>query len=161
MVWEIPEAMRAMRKVFYYHSLLEKKGLFSRKISIDYKVGSYDSWLHFNHPSDEDLSFRIHSLEFGKERQGEAAFLHTAVQRGKDVIFEGFINQLHFLGFKRIRGYLEVPSEYYKLGIVVNNGRVNELITTQEMFEMSSKLFIPLFFLIHQGYKRKTLVDKI
>ena len=42
-----------MRKLFYYHSLIERKVLFSKKITIDYKAGSYDPWLNFNCLSDE------------------------------------------------------------------------------------------------------------
>jgi hypothetical protein len=149
-----------MRKLFYYHSLLEIKGLFSKKITMDYEAGSYDPWLNFNCLSDEDLSFRVHNLEFGKERQDEATFLHTAVQRGKGVRFNGFINRFHFLGSKRIRGYLEVPSEHYRLGVVVNNGRVTELITTKEMYEIPSTLMLTLLF-ISQNSRRTTLADKI
>ena len=154
------EIFEAVRKLFYYHFLLERKGLFSEKITIDYKVGSYDPWLHFNYPPDENLSFRVHNLEFGKERQDEATFLHTAVQRGKDIRFNGFINRFHFLGFKRIRGYLEVPSEHYRLGVVVDNGRVSELITTKEMHEIPSRLMLTLLF-ISQNPRRTTLDDEI
>ena len=154
------EIFEIIREIFYYHSLFERKGLLSKRIKINYKADSYDPWLNFNHPSDEDLSFRIHNLEFGNERQGEAAFLHTAIQRGKDIEFKGFINRLHILGFKRIRGYLEVPSEHYRIGVVVNKGRVTELMTTKEISEISSKLMLPLLFL-SQNPRKTTLVDKI
>ncbi len=156
----ISEFLEAAREMFYHHSLLERKGLLSKRIEIDYKAGSYDPWLHFNHPSDEDLSFRIHNLEFGMERQDEAAFLHTAVQRGKEVRFNGFISIIHFLGSKRIRGYLEVPSEHYKLGLVVNNGRVTELITSRESYETASRIMLSLLF-ISQIHRKTTLAEKI
>ena len=155
------EIFEEVRKLFYYHSLFERKGLFSKKITINYKADSCDPWLHFNYPPDEDLSFRVHNLEFGKERQDEATFLHMAVQRGKDVTFNGFINRLHILGFKRIRGYLEVPSEHYKLGVVVNKGRVTELRTTKEIYEVPSKLMLSLLFISQNTRRRTTLADKI
>lgn len=94
------EIFEAMRKLFYYHSLIERKGPLSKKIRVNYKAVSSDLWVNLIHPSDEKLSFRIHNLEFGHEKEGEAAFLHTAVQRGKEVLFNGFMNRLHFLGFK-------------------------------------------------------------
>ena len=154
------EIFEEMRKLFYYHSLLERKGLFSKKITIDYEAGSCDPWLNFNCLSEEYLSFKVHNLEFGKEGQDEATFLHTAVQRGKNVRFNGFINRFHFLGFKRIRGYLEVPSEHYRLGVVVDNGRVSELITTKEMHEIPSRLMLTLLF-ISQNPRKTTLAEKI
>ncbi|MEK6896990.1 MAG: hypothetical protein AABW93_00485 [Nanoarchaeota archaeon] len=154
------ETLETLEEIFHYHFLFNRKSPFSKEIEIAYEVGSYDPWLYFTHPSDEDLSFRIHNLEFGQDGQDEAAFLHTSAQRGKEIKFKGFVNRLKFLGFRRIRGYLEVPSEHYKLGIVVNNGRVTELITTKEMHEIPSRLMLTLLS-ISQNPRKTTLVDKI
>jgi len=159
------EILETLEEIYYCHSLFIAGGPLSKKIKINYKVGSYDPWLHFIHPSDDDLSFRIHNLEFGKDGQCEAAFLHTATQRGKEIIFNGFMNRLHFLGFKRIRGYIEVPIDHYRMGIVANKGRIEELVTAQKMGEIASKIMGPLaaalYFEEQKSQIRQTLSDKV
>ena len=154
----IEEFVQSLREFLRYRVLFESGGPLSRRVSINYGAVSSNPWICFNHPSDEDLSFRIHNLEFGEERQGEAMLLHTSVQKGKQVVFNGFVSRLHFLGKNKMRGYIEIPSDYYRLGVVVNDGRVTEMITTGEMTERCSKLILPFIFSQLNG---KTLADKI
>ncbi len=58
-----------------------------------------------------------------------------ATQEGEGAKFEGFINLLHFLGLKTIRGYMGVPEKFRKTGFVVQNGRVQRVKTHEEQIE--------------------------
>ena len=110
-------------KSLRYHGLFENKDIFSRIIFLSYKAISEQPWLYFNCLEKDKYSFKIHDLEM----ENESMLWHLAAQKDEKVEFEGFLT----LG--SLRGYLTVPEENYKIGVVVKSGRIRKLIGKEEL----------------------------
>ena len=118
-------------KSLRYHSLFEEGGIFSKKISLNYKAISKQPWLNFNCLEKDKYSFRIHELEMGDE----AMLWHVAAQQNKKVNFQGFLT------FGNLRGYLTIPRENYKIGVLVNSGRIEKLVNQKEFDDLLNTTF--------------------
>ncbi len=122
----------------------DKKGILSKRASLKYQVKSLQPWLHFDCVDNNKLLFKAHDLQL----RGEGPTLHLAAQRGKNFVFEGFVNIGYSFGFGIIRGYLKIPEDYYRLGIVIKKERVVQIRTEKELFESSIKLTAPIMCII-------------
>lgn len=126
-------------KLLQHYSLFEGGGLFSKKISLSYKAISKQPWLNFNCLEKDKYSFKIHELEMGDE----AMLWHVAAQQNKKVSFQGFLT------FGNLRGYLTIPRENYKIGVLVNSGRIEKLVNQkeiEEMYDVSFSFIAPFFY---------------
>jgi len=114
------------------HLHFSHKGL-SEKISLDYELVSDPPWVYFILPSDGNLSFMIHDLEFGLNYDNEESiFWHLSALDGRRANFEGFVDLSGFLGKRKIRGYIGTPDFKHRTGIVTHNGRVEEIRSLED-----------------------------
>lgn len=127
-----------------YHGLFENKDLFSRRICLNYKAISEQPWLYFNCLEEDKHSFKIHNLEMN-----ESMLWHLAAQKDEKVEFEGFLT----LG--SLRGYLAVPEENYKIGVVVRSGRIEKLINQKELEETKNAFVSLIHYSVGGMSKRK------
>ncbi|MCD4759632.1 hypothetical protein K8R33_01975 [archaeon] len=121
----------------FYH-----KGLFSRGVALHYFGLTLGPHVQFYCEEDDGLSFRVHNLQFGED----APYWNLAVQRGKDIEFNGFANRI-FSG--RMRGILSVPEEGKRLGVCVDSGKVDVVRTQEQLDEAMNLLVAPILNYIY------------
>jgi len=109
---------------------LRHKGVLSKPLNLNYKISSDDPWVNFDCMDDGRFSFQTHSLELGSD---EACYWHLAGQRGDEAEFEGFTSYLSPKRRGSLRGYLSSKKDHHELGISARNGRVNKVLTQEQM----------------------------
>ena len=117
-------------------------GLFSRKVSLDYRLSGGQPWVNFNAIGKPNLSFRAHEIQF-LEKENASPWIHAAI-REETAKFEGFLNWGYSLGIGNLRGYMKLPERNYRAGFVVNSGRVVKLGTMEEMVESKAPFIAAL-----------------
>jgi len=127
-----------------YRGIFEVKDIFSREIFLNYKAISEQPWLYFNCLEKDKHSFKIHDLEM----ENESMLWHLAAQKDEKVEFEGFLT----LG--SLRGYLTVPEKDYKIGVVVESGRIRKLVSQKEL-EKTKNPFLPLILYSVSGIPKR------
>lgn len=121
---------------------LEKKGIFDKKVSIEYAAENNVSQIHFR--DDGLLSFRLNVLDL--EDQEEAEFWLGAEARKEKLKFNGYVNLFYpFAG--RLRGYMSSEDEKRKLLLSVRKGRAERVITERKLIVYHALSFNPQNYL--------------
>ncbi|MCK5149735.1 hypothetical protein KAJ87_02325 [Candidatus Pacearchaeota archaeon] len=157
--------MEELYQMWKDESDFEKAGIFSKKISLDYKAKSNQPWLSLECVQNDRFSFQVHDLELGEK---EAPYWQLAGQKKKEMKFEGFVNRLYNKGIGYLRGYLKVPEDNREIGIFVKEGRIIKLKSGEEIFENKVKFLSPILTNLESlitpeallENKKESLIDK-
>jgi len=133
----------------FYH-----KGLFSKKVSLNYEAVSNQPWVGFNCKENNKYSFRIHDLEIGEK---ELIYWHGSAQKNKEIKFNGFENIFSYFGDAKLRGILSIPEDNQRLGIYMEKGRINKLKTQEQLYGDETNALVMFFSLIENHDKKEKL----
>jgi len=123
-----------------YYSMMHK-GIFAKKILLNYELKSKQPFLYADCLDDENYSFNIHDLEMGNETM----YWHFAAQKCAKANFEGFAN-IFYPHIGSFRGFLKMEEGSQRLGLVVDsNQRIKKILTDEVLCEMDLDMLIGIF----------------
>jgi len=126
--WKLARNIGDVYVAFTDWYLFNHRGIFSKKVTVDYKTESEGPWMHFSSENTQ-YSFKVHNLELHED----FIFWQGVAQKNREVTLEGFVNHLFSIGMGNLRGTLSVKGERMELGVFVKSGRITKLRTNSEI----------------------------
>jgi|TARA_Y100000310_G_scaffold244826_1_gene249724 hypothetical protein len=140
--------LRSLLQAFYDMRTFDLEGVFSNKISLNYKATSEQPWIFFDCIDNDMFSFKAHDLHLRED----SLSWHLAAQRNKKIKFEGFVNKLYHLDIGSLRGDMTMYGGFRDLGVLIKKGKVINLRRKEEIEDNYGIIFSSLIGYIE--YKR-------